>query len=526
MLEEFAGKMEDEKKDIQGLISRGYDSLNSACYILVQITDAQPAKEYFNILIDKYITSADKSTIKELTPNGDPKKAVQIAFTHTGLINLNLSKDSLATFSREFIEGISHRYPDRDNPGNNIYERSNILGDTRRNHPDNWHWGNKDYPVDCVLMLFAETNPDLDLLIDEVYDTINQGVRFIYKAGTIQYQKDISKEHFGFQDGISQPIMKGFSQSLGETNNQALINPGEFILGHINAYDNFSPSPYVDISESESALLPLLPGFSDKKDLGKNGTYLVFRQIEQHVEKFWNFNYHNSREAGVSNAAKATTLASKMVGRWPDGQPLVTCPEGSESMDENSLHNFSYALQDQQGIRCPLGAHIRRTNPRDQVHTGRNATDSLAMSSKHRILRRGRIYGDPIDEKMDIDKILCKVIKDPDPTANEKPEKVNIREQTKIIRGLHFICMVSDIARQFEFVQNVWANTSTFGDLCNEVDPLISPRPTADQPGCHEFTTPQNMIRNRYQNVPEFTTVVGGAYFFMPGINALKFIMK
>jgi deferrochelatase/peroxidase EfeB len=88
------------------------------------------------------------------------------------------------------------------------------------------------------------------------------------------------------------------------------------------------------------------------------------------------------------------------------------------------------------------------------------------------------------------------------------------------------MCLVSDIARQFEFVQKVWANTSSFAALHNEVDPIMSPRPTPEQPDCHEFTTPQEMTRNRYKNIPEFTTVVGGAYFFMPGMKALKYIVK
>ena len=112
------------------------------------------------------------------------------------------------------------------------------------------------------------------------------------------------------------------------------------------------------------------------------------------------------------------------------------------------------------------------------------------------------------------------------PLTDNTKGTTNGDKETKISRGLHFICMVSDIARQFEFVQNVWANTSTFAGLCNEVDPVISPRPTKGQPHCHEFTTPQQIIRNRYTNVPEFTTLVGGAYFFMPGIKALKYIIR
>jgi deferrochelatase/peroxidase EfeB len=142
------------------------------------------------------------------------------------------------------------------------------------------------------------------------------------------------------------------------------------------------------------------------------------------------------------------------------------------------------------------------------------------------MLRRGRIYGEPLDTHFNIDNLIAEGRKMyPDKKSLESlPEDAD--KEVPTTRGLHFICLVSDIERQFEFVQNVWANTSTFADLCNEVDPVISPRPTDDQPHCHEFTAPQELVRNRYQQVPEFTTVTGGAYFFMPGINALKYILK
>ena len=485
------------RKDMQGLIARGYNSLNAACYIFVEITDAVLAKQFFNTIISKHITSADKSIYVNVTPKGDPQNAAHMAFTNEGLKKLGLDTD---TFSREFLEGMATPH------------RSALLGDTESNEPKNWCWGNNKN-VHCVLLLYAENNKALAALETNIFNMLDTGtgLNLVKRIDTFEYNdKDEDKEHFGFRDGLSQPVMKGFSQSAN-TDEKLLINPGEFILGYKNEYDNYSPGPYVD-DDQKSVDLPYMPDVKGKKDLGKNGTYLVFRQIEQNVEEFWKFAYHNSREIAVSKTEKAIKLAAKMVGRWPEGQPLAICPDGSY-MDEDSQKDFSYYQPDKDGIRCPFGAHIRRTNPRDQVHTGRNQKDSLEMSQRHRMLRRGRIYGKPLKEKMNIENMIWDI----------KEKKY---EEPKNKRGLNFICLVSDIGRQFEFVQNVWANTSTFADLCNEVDPLISPRPTNLQPKCHEFTTPQQIIRNRYTEVPMFTTVVGGAYFFMPGLNALKYIMK
>lgn len=508
-------EFELEKEDIQGLLARGYQKLNAARYILLKITDVKLAKKYFQELIHQnYITTADVVGNK-FPDSNDPETAVQIAFTSTGLCQLLPDKNIIKTFSREFIEGMC---TSNNSPNEPVTERSALLGDTRNNNPKYWYWGNKDHRVDCVLMLYAENNEALVNLIANVYTSKAKGLSTPYPQGeTFEYDPHISKEHFGFRDGIAQPFIKGMSRYEDDEDEHNVINAGEFILGYKNEYDNYSPSPYVE-ADKRSIEFDKSPIFKDKKDLGKNGSYLVFRQIEQHVDTFWQFHYDNSKEAAPSHTGRAVKLASKMIGRWPDGQPLVTCPEGGCPMDEAALDKFSYFKVDKDGVKCPLGAHIRRTNPRDQVHTIPHCDVATEMVKKHRMLRRGRIYGTPIDKKFDVDTILDEV---------KNKERVKKREgKTELKRGLHFICLVSDIARQFEFVQNVWANTSTFGNLCNEVDPVISPRPTDDQPHCHEFTTPQDIVRNRYTRVPEFTTVVGGAYFFMPGIKALKYIVR
>jgi Dyp-type peroxidase family len=518
-----------EKPDIQALIFRGYKQLHAASYILLQIKSADDAKKYFRYLITK-ITTADITGNKFVKSN-DPTNAVNIAFSSSGLKKLGLDKNELSTFSREFLEGIS--YVD---DVTKIEERSTLLGDTGFSHPKNWYWGNNEDEkrVDCILMLFAKDNLALQDLKSDVDGEYNENAfKEICLPQTYEDRSPEKKEHFGFRDGISQPIINGFGKTDrekfgNEFDNEEVINPGEFILGYENSYTshykspytNYSRSPYVDASD-RSAELPPSREKEGKRDLGKNGTYMVFRQIEQHVERFWQYHLKHSKETAATPTEKAIKLAAKMVGRWPNGQPLTTNPSPTCPMKE-PLNDFAYNAQDKDGINCPFGAHIRRANPRDQVHAGRRPENSLEVSNKHRMLRRGRIYGEPLDKQMNIDNMINKAKDFIEPINNFNGQNCQMPGK----RGLHFICLVSDIGRQFEFIQSVWANTPTFADLSNEVDPLISSRSTPEKPNCNKFTTPQKTIRNRYMEVPEFTTVVGGAYFFMPGKKALKYILR
>jgi Dyp-type peroxidase family len=535
-LSSYTQDMDKQINDVQGLIRRGYKSLPAAQFLLLRIEDGPEAKKYFSFLADSFITSSNKSDTDGTPNNFDEKKAVQIAFTSTGLAQLGLANNILSTFSREFLEGMSYSYPDPHNPDEEIRERSSLLGDVEANDPKNWIWGNKDKRVDAVLLLYAETIEALDKLKTECFENPKKGLgEIVYTAVTLPYNpKEPIREHFGFSDGISQPIIKGFKKSEKASKDQ-LVNPGEIILGHENEYKSYSPSPWFEEYGMKTDLDPV-PGFTTRKDFGKNGSYLVFRQMEQHVEKFYKFAFNSSKETGPDPDAKAIKLAAKMVGRWPEGQSLAVFPE-HPSKPPHDLNNFLYYNADKAGIGCPFGSHVRRTNPRDQIHAGRDKDPklSLEMSKKHRILRRGRIYGEPLAIDLKAESVL-KAAKDnafesknnntvqdrwmDDANANTNTSKPELK------RGIYFMCFVSDISRQFEFIQSVWSNSSSFAELHNEVDPVISPRPTPTQKECNEFTTPQELVRNRYKEVPEFTTVVGGAYFFMPGIRALKFMLK
>jgi deferrochelatase/peroxidase EfeB len=196
-----------------------------------------------------------------------------------------------------------------------------------------------------------------------------------------------------------------------------------------------------------------------------------------------------------------------MVGRWPGGAPLVLAPD----RDDPSLatKDFAFHAEDRDGLRCPVGAHIRRTNPRDSLDPQPGTPESVAVNKRHKLLRRGRTYGTPLDKSLD-------------------PEKVLAKKDDGGARGLHFICLVANITRQFEFVQASWANSPQFGGLIDDVDPLIGRRGrfTHPQPAgaTASFTVPGQPARRRVHGLPDFVTVKGGAYFFMPSLSAIRFL--
>jgi Dyp-type peroxidase family len=189
-------------------------------------------------------------------------------------------------------------------------------------------------------------------------------------------------------------------------------------------------------------------------------------------------------------------VAAELVGRWPSGAPLVLAPEH----DDPSLHHnndFGYHEVDQDGIHCPLGAHIRRANPRDSSE--KHPVEALRSRNNHRLLRRGRPYGLPIADSPRSD------------AENEAAE-----------RGLLFLCLNGDIERQFEFVQHSWLNNPEFAGLAGEVDPLVGD----PGPGGGRFTEQREPVRHRLHGLSRFVAVKGGAYFFMPGLPALRYLAQ
>jgi Dyp-type peroxidase family len=471
-----------ERSDMQGILMSAYAHLPCAAYMLLRVTEPRNARTWLRAVAGEVTTGAGK----------EEQSSVNVALTHPGLEALGLDRRALATFPLAFQEGMASE------------KRSRVLGDTDDSAPAAWRWGNGSTPVHVLLMLFARDEKILSSLLD-AQKRAAAASNGVAEAMTLSAgRQPDTREHFGFDDGTGQPVIAGSGRKMRQlrrTGHATEVQPGEFVLGYVNEYGVPAETPLVDATRDPQRVLRDvdLPAdllfarqgsSSGWRDLGRNGSYLVFRQLSQDVARFWQFVDTATRNGdGTSDADARVRLAAKMVGRWPSGAPLVKSPD----RDDPSLkheNNFGYADTDKHGFACPVGAHIRRCNTRDSL--GDDPDKARAAANRHRLLRRGRSYGDRIA----------------DPLRDDGQE-----------RGLHFICLNADIERQFEFVQQTWINNPMFGGLNGEVDPLMG---TQHGRGIH--TIPEDPLRTRIHGVPRFVHVKGGAYFFLPGMAALRYL--
>jgi Dyp-type peroxidase family len=458
-----------EVADMQGMVASGYRRLVAADYVLWRITDAARAKSWLGSVVGRVTSSA-----APVTATG-----VNLALTSSGLARLGLAADALGTFPAEFVEGIATPH------------RSRMLGDTDASDPSGWRWGGGEpNAVDALLMLFAVDAATLTKLSQDLGVEAAPGFEVL---ATLHTSDLGGREHFGFNDGISQPVVDGFGRpSLPRD----LIATGEFVLGYPNEYGLLPPSPSVAADTDAGGLLPAALGGASRKDLGRNGTYLVFRQIRQDVAGFWNFAAAHSKEGAQSTAEQ---LAAKIVGRWPSGAPVVMAPD-ADLPGLATFNDFAYHALDADGRSCPIGAHVRRANPRDSLDPSPGSDRSVALVKRHRILRRGREYGPSITS---------------DPNGPRPPLRDDGQE-----RGLHFICLNANLVRQFEFVQATWVASPKFDGLYDDADPLVAAHGLAGA----SMDLPADPFRGRIHHLPPFVAVVGGGYFFLPGLAALRYL--
>lgn len=262
---------------------------------------------------------------------------------------------------------------------------------------------------------------------------------------------------------------------------------------------------------SEVSALSRYPDFGEAarqrtpRDFGRNGTYLVLRELKQDVDGFeaWvDAAADRLNQGGLTELCRLVGqrpdrewIKAKLMGRWPSGRPLVgnpiNRPAGKFDQAAELENDFSYGSDDPHGLACPFGAHIRRTNPRDSKEPGDPAEQ--VITNRHRLLRRGRTY-----------------------TRPESGEK-----------GLLFASICADIERQFEFVQQFWANAPAFHGLEHEPDPIIGSDPVDPRSGCpveRVFTIPTSAGPIRIEGLQSFVQTMGGGYFFLPSRSALGWL--
>ncbi len=469
-----------ELQDIQGFLLKGYGKMRSSRYYLLKVENKELAKKWLD-QVSNDISDGEH----------DPQTTcLNIAFTHPGLNALGMAPENLRNFAREFREGI-------DTP-----HRNRLLGDEGTSDPKNWHWGAKtsaeqfnEQQIHIMLMVFA-----LDQMVLQEYCGQLETVFLSFGLSIIIALNgqllDDNKIHLGFRDGISQPAIAGTEMEAHENNT---IATGEFILGYKNEYGVFSDSPFATVPQGDMNLLHLDAGGSGLKDLGNNGSYLVFRQMEERVDLFWTYVNEKTKAAnGALNEAESIKLASKMVGRWPSGAPITKFPDadpGGLSDDDD----FGYQPGDVLGQKCPFGSHMRRSNPRDAFEDN-SAKKSIQLTKKHRILRRGRSYGEPLIAT---------------PTNHHAKDDI----------GLHFMCFNADISNQFEFIMHTWENFPRFQNLYNDPDPIIGVLDVKEEePIQQNFTIQAEPVNKCVMDLQRFVTIRGGAYFFFPSVSVIKYL--
>ncbi|WP_404926182.1 Dyp-type peroxidase [Mesorhizobium sp. ORM16] len=377
------------------------------------------------------------------------KRWVSVAFTWNGLRAVGVDEGSLASFPEEFREG--------------MVARARMLGDTGANHPDNWVGGLASPDLHAIAILFARSEEERDRCVKEhdAFLAETHGVKVLSSLDLLATPPfDHSHDHFGYRDRLTTPEIEGTGVEPSPGSG-APLKAGEFILGYD---DELGP----------------VHGLPQPEILSRNGSFMAYRRLEEHVGAFRDFLRQNA-----ATPDEQELLAAKLMGRWRSGAPLVLSPERDDptlAADRQRNNNFDYGKMDPLGYAIPLGAHIRRMNPRD----------TAANMNRRRMLRRGATYGPPL--------------------AEDSPE--DGRE-----RGVAAFVLCASLVRQFEFAQNVWINDKHFHELGNEHDPIIG-----TQDGTLEFKIPKRPIRRKITGLPAFTTVRGGAYFFLPGLRALRWL--
>jgi Dyp-type peroxidase family len=484
-----------EWEDVQRLVLSGYSRLPHSAYVLWRFQPGGIAqrKQWLAALTERLrrASTHEQEAALSATPPHDPSStnsdssllnggrppAINLALTASGLRQFEIEESKLKSFSNEFLEGMA---PPRV-AKTQIPRRTNLLGDLEASSPEFWDWGgwNENRDIDGLLLLFAADGTSLEALIQsetEAMSSVAYPNPIVLKGHLFEDRR----EHFGYVDGLSQPIIEGSPKKRtckgSKKDHISTVKPGEFLLGYLN-------ERRTRISNDQSGATNN-SNVETARDVRRNGTYLVFRQLEQDVDAFDAFVSDLAQRLGE----KEDWVAARLLGRSKNGEPLVT--NGSHAQQNGSGNDFLYYHEDRYGLTCPVGAHIRRANPRDSL--GPDPDTALRLSKMHRILRRGRPYGQRRDAKEE--------------QADDAKDE----------RGMLFIALNADIAGQFEMIQHSWLNNPGFEGLYSGTDPISH---FAQGGSITIQSRPTNL---HIERPAPFVRVRGGAYFFLPGIQALR----
>jgi Dyp-type peroxidase family len=338
--------------------------------------------------------------------------------------------------------------------------RAEALGDTGHNHPDNWVDGLARSDLHAIVILFARDTAERERCA-AAHRELMAASTGVEVISTLDLEAVPPFDHAHDHFGFRDRLSQPVIEGSGETPTPGSGAP-------------LKPGEFILGYPDEAGVC------AEPAALTLNGSFMAYRRLQEHVGRFRDF----LRQHGET-AEEQELVAAKLMGRWRSGAPLTLAPEKDNpelGADPQRNNDFNYKDNDPQGYAVPLGSHMRRMNPRD----------TAANMNRRRMIRRGATYGSHLPEGA------------PDDGAD---------------RGIAAFIICASLIRQFEFAQNVWANDRSFHELKNERDPIVG---THD--GTLEYKIPKRPIRKTITGLPAFTSVRGGAYFFLPGVKALQYL--
>ncbi len=452
----------DESEIQAGILTR-FVGVTHGCLLLLAVTDPAKARQW----IGKLRTDTEQRQKKI-----GSTLHWNIAFSPQGLRAIGQSAEALDIFPQEFIDGME--------------ARAGLLGDVRGNHPEHWRRPRfKGREIDIasvhvVVQYRLVSNTDLDKALHPILaqlandvDGEENGLRLLSTEAMRSYpnNENITTEHFGFQDGFSQPTPRPDGvDTMGPAAFDDTVAAGELFMGHpTDRNDHRFPAKANPVMD--------------------NGSFLVIRKLRQHLPR-WRGVLRDaalvhdpqveSRTPAEQEKAR-TRIASMMMGRQPDGTPVLDPELGSGN-------DFNYDA-DPAGSRCPFQSHIRRANPRT-LADGKRKTP--------RLVRRGMSYGPRWET---------------DATAE---------------RGLYFMAYCGSIAEQFEVIQRWIAGGNSSGTLASHSDPMLGV-PQKGVPRSFQWLGPDGKVERVDLGDEPLAELEWGVYLFAPstiGLTALTVASK
>ncbi|ATQ77847.1 hypothetical protein CR152_27590 [Massilia violaceinigra] len=460
--------------DVQDTILRGY-RVNLARHFVLTITDAAATGKLIAALVRGDNGLPAITTARRIVPK--PAVFINICFSASGLAALGLGADQLASFDAAFQRGAT-------DPAS-----AATVGDVGLSAPQHWIGGLHDgAQVHILLSVWAtESSAALEGVSARLRAAFAGSVTELYTQDGTEFPD--STVHFGYRHGIAQPTIIGAPPRKRDAPDaQPPVPAGEFLLGHTNA------------AGGTYRVLPV--------ELSTNSSYAVFRILEQDVAGFESMLARYAVETGIDTEL----LAAKILGRWRNGNPLTLAPAAQGTrLPDAELNNFDFvspapATDDTLGLTCPIGAHIRRNNPRDAAVIGTDSTH-------HRILRRSMPYGPQYDPSQ------------PDNHA----------------RGLIGYFINASIRNQFEFLSSEWnlapdfvkSATSPEGPAAGNAVYNISGEDVlvgVNDPATSSFTLagkgPKGSANRTLRGFSRLVTTRGGVYCFFPSIKGLLYLAQ